>query len=229
MALAIPTSLTTISSAATVGSLTTASVSPAARCLLVVGCFVASVATNPGLTISDTFTGTGTWTQIVTSVAAKGVCAIFYAVAGGSPGSGTITVTDNTGTANHWGIIVAQVTGADVTNPVAQSQFAGPVTTTTLALTLGATPRASSMTIGVLGSLTTGFTVGTNFTNLTSVTATSTLCEMEYDLTSATTTVDWSGLGTSHNDGVAIEVNAEAQVFLPIFPPGIEQLSHYRR
>lgn len=197
-------------------SITTASVSPTGDSLLVVAWMNNGPDSDDVLasSVSDTFTGTGTWTiatQIRHYASESVVCGIAYAQAGGSPGSGTVTVNFTNGGARKV-VHLMEVTGHNTSSPVAQSATNSNDTSSTLTVTLGATPDAASLVIASLGTDEyTGGTEGAGFTSLSNDAAGSDIAlHTQYDLAGADTTADWSGLTSSssnENAGVAIEIS----------------------
>lgn len=213
MALGTPTHLDAVSAANSQSSLASNSVSPSANALLLVSVGAGgSSADDFTFSIADTLAGTGSWTQVsLIATAATGRTyrlAVFYARAGSTPGSGTVTVTASSAQL-RWAMRTAEVTGQAET-PGAQSKT-GSGTDTSLSLTLDATPAADAMVFGAVVSVadSDGITPGTNYTELgetDSGSSNNARLQTQYDLDDATTTCDWSGLNTSVNLGVAIEI-----------------------
>lgn len=181
--------------------------------LIVVFALVGSTADHTALTISDTL-GTLTWTK---HREARSTTSNFWRLAvwtTQATGNATGTVTIGTDSASRWNIQAFKVTGHNTTTPVPQSQLTINGTGTTLTVTLDSTPAATSMVMGAVGSEgdADGVSQGTGFTLLldtTSGAAAEARMNSQYDLASADTTCDWSGLATTANEGVAIEI-AEA-------------------
>lgn len=199
---------------------TSGSVSPAANALLVV--IAGTTAGSGGAqfanpTIADTFSGGSlTWTrqvQFEQASTSSAATVIFTAQTGATPGSGTVSVTWPTASTRRVIHVCQVATDFNTTTPVAQVASGGSGPATTLSLTLPGTPAASSLVMGGVvsrGDSDVDATAGANFTELVDTAAsTNTNLQVQYDAASATTTVDWSALGTL-NAGVAIEIAAAA-------------------
>ncbi len=108
-------SLTTATSSSNSGTITTASISPAANSLLIV--WIACVG-NPGAVLSGVTGLSLTWVNQVSGLSATGGCLdCWTAVTGSSPGSGTLTLSGvAVSTDTCWD--VDQVTGVNQTTPV---------------------------------------------------------------------------------------------------------------
>lgn len=195
-------------------TITNDAISPTGGALMVVA-LSANRNTGSAMTysIADTFAGTGTWTQSNASVddgVRRQRTAMFYAILGATPGSGTVTVTSSHDMDNRV-MHVMEVTGFNTSIPVQQSKT-GTGTSATDSLTLDATPAATSLVIGVIGSRDdAAVTAGAAFTELADTladdAANDMLQQVQYVLASATTTVDWADAGTTRNTMVAIEIN----------------------
>ncbi|MFC1996988.1 hypothetical protein ACFLXI_05195 [Chloroflexota bacterium] len=203
------------------------SISPAGDSLLVVVAGYNDSAGNNFVSILDTFTGSGSWTLRGNAFNDDydggnndSGCAIYTAQMGSTPGTGWITITlVNNASRKH--LHVYEITGFDETTPVEQAATAIDQESSTLTVTLGATPAASSYVIGgVLACITDNdadvITAGTGFTEGGETTVgadNSGGCNLQsqYDLASADTTCDWSTLPiTAYADaesGVAVEIN----------------------
>lgn len=212
MALSTPTTLNTTTSTGSSGSFASGSISPTGGALLIaiIGTQVGSASPSQITSVTDTLTGTGSWT-VINSTQGFGCVGLAYAVAGGSPGSGAVTVNVSPNSARTV-LTIVEVTGQHAT-PVPQNATNGG-TSSTLTVTLGSTPTSTSMVLAAVNSRasTNDITEGTGFTELSETTSTGTNntdLQVQYDLTSADTTADWSNLNTSANAGVAIEI-AEA-------------------
>lgn len=217
MALSTPTQLVTTPSTANNDFVTSGTISPTANALLIVAVAGAESPDATHDTMTDTLTGTGIWTRHQTDVFDDGSrpcrISIWTAQAGPSPGSGTITLTFGS-TCRRKVIGVAEITGHDTTTPVAQSKSSNG-NASTLTVTLDSTPAATSAVIGAIAVKedSDGVSPGSGFTELTDVDsggpAFQARLQMQYDLTGADTTCDWSALSTLANAGAAIEI-AEA-------------------
>jgi hypothetical protein len=109
-------------------SYTTASISPTASRLLLLG-VVNFVASGTAAIPTVTGGGVGTWTEVVTGVSASGTrrLTLFRAATGGSPTSGTLVIDFATATqiSCHWGVVeVADctLTGTNGADGIAQSK-----------------------------------------------------------------------------------------------------------
>lgn len=101
-------------------------------------------------TISDTFAGTGAWTQTNTTVG-NVLMSIFTAIAGSSPGAGTITITRTAGVMNtYWSSTYLQISGqtTSATYLGATGSNSTVASDTSLSLTLSSTPNPNSLVIG---------------------------------------------------------------------------------
>ena len=218
MALGTPTLLDTTTESSNDSSITSGSISPTGDALLIVAMVTRTSGGSRAVTgVSDTLTGTGSWTIDVQTVGtASGYVdvALCTAKAGSSPGSGTVTVTLSGNSARKC-LHVAEITGQDTSTPVQQTK-SNTGSGATLSITLDSSPASDSCVMGCNGDALSGVsgdtTPGANYMEL----ADSNLAqgagnvqnEVEYDLTPTSTTVDWSGLESINNAGVAIEINA---------------------
>lgn len=195
---------------------TSGTVSPTADALLVMVVHMRDSGASPnGFSATDTFTGTGSWTnqaEIESQADGDGsICCILTAQAGSSPGSGTVTTWWSLN--NNRGVFhLFEITGHDETTPVVQTKT-GSGTATTLSLTLDSTPETDSIVIGAIAQGYSGaIDPGTDFTELVETEHTSTpdlskiVGQIQYDMTPGSTTVDWSSLNTYNNVACAIEV-----------------------
>lgn len=243
MALSIPTLLDTKTLISINTSLLSSSIAPSADALLVV---IASarrgVSPMPSF-VSITKTGlanVGAWTvqQEVQATTVDWIdLVICTAKITGAGGSGQLEIHWNaSGGPNRAVMHILEVTGYDTSTPVAQSnQNSG--TANTLAVTLGATPAATSLVIGAVCSRSAtaaavGVTPGGNYTELVEsfANATNTVTqEVEYDQDNASATVDWSTLNTDSNLAVAIEVKAAGAGGNLVYPRRMDGLGVYYR
>lgn len=222
MAISTPTDIAgaqATGSSATV-SVATGSFTPTGDALLLVyftGIYNAGSGGPYGLSVSADGFGTLSWTEVADKGSggagsyARTWCA--WAIAPSSPSAGTVTIAF-TGEASRYAVGCLEVaTGYDATTPITTTGVAE-ATTSTLSVTLGATPAATSAVIGVVTSHThTGdITPGTDFTELSDFGiggGQQVKAQTQYDIAAADTTVDWSGLGTTKNTAIGFEV-AEA-------------------
>lgn len=209
MALSTPTQLDAKSDSATASTIVSNSVSPSSNTLLLVAGATrdASVASA---SISTTLSNVGTWTVLTRDGpgASYGSLVLGYAVVTGAPGSGTVTVNFGVSCTRH-SIVVAEIaSGYSTSSPVVQNKN-GTSSASTLSLTLDSTPISNSTVFAAVASRgATAITPGSNFTELSEIGTGSgnPAIEVEYDANSATTTVDWSTLGTAGNAGIGIEI-----------------------
>ena len=204
MAVSTPVLLTSGGVAGNATSDTTASISPTGGSLL-----IAWVATRAGggpqtHSISDTLTGTGAWTQLTDTVGdSRG--SLFYAVAGPSPGTGTITFTYG-GTQNRRSFIVAEVTGQDTATPVVGSNI---VTGSgaTLNISLPTSVDDGNLAYSAIGAHdSASITPGTGETELTEVSSGGGGEMRSQSQYGTDQTHDWSGLATSDQIAAIIEI-----------------------
>lgn len=214
-----PTTLDTIESSASAASFTSASISPTGGALLVVlGDILSTGGTLEVSSVTDTLSGTGTWTivQATNTTLQRHTGFIAYAVAGSTPGSGTITVNATTNSIRT-SIAFTEVTGQDSTTPVLQS-ISGTGEAATLEITFGSSMASDSMVFAVGASRTNNsdpdVTPGTGFTELQELYSGGSFAQAHlcliYDNGGADTTVDWSDMPLLSNVGVAIEIATAA-------------------
>jgi len=213
LAVSTPTVLTTGSSSGSTSSDTSASFSPTANCLLL--CWIGTNSSGGGSThaISDTLTGTGTWTQ-VTGLSGGTRGSWFYAIAGSSPGSGTVTFTYSPN-ATRCAWIILELNGHDTVTPVAESIVStGSGATLSAVLTNIDTDHLGVSAIIDKGN-SSGVTPGTNETELADITSSGSneaRCQAQH---STDETQDWSGLASNDQVGIALEVAAAAGNSVP--------------
>ncbi|MDQ3159016.1 MAG: hypothetical protein M3P98_02690 [bacterium] len=211
MALGTPTSLTTGNSAVTEQSIATASISPTANALVIM-CFGVRTAVDlVGVSITDSFAGgLGAWTTIPLTFNNSGTrcsCIFGYALAGATPGSGTITTSWGADSANK-GWIVSEITGTDMTTPVNQYNT-NTGANSTLTVNLANMPKSDSVVLGLLGSRDPSITPGASYIELAEDGTASYHAQVEYDTTPTSVTVNWSGLTSLlGNAGFGVEVQA---------------------
>lgn len=218
MALGTPTKLSGAIDTNNTTTCVAPSSSPTGGALLVVVGSAIFSGSGETVTITDGFTGTGSWTKIQTEQGGGSplryvVTFLAYAKAGTTPGSGTVTATWSSATRDK-SITAIQITGQHATTPVPQSKTNGG-TGSSLTVTLDSTPASTSCVIGVVADKAQSGSPGngTGFTQLDEQqTGTGTgdvTHDVQYDLTSADTTCDWTSLAAEANAAVAIEI-AEA-------------------
>ena len=204
-----PTNLTSGGNATASASDTTASISPTAYSILFATVAIARGGTVPTtITISSTLSGLSAWTKIETTQAGERI-ALFYAICGATPGTGTITFTYSGGSGDPvrktW--IVDQILVADRTTPVSESNT-GLTTGSTLSVSIGGL-AAGNKIYGVIGSsaatnITSAGTGETELVENTSGGATPMRIQSQYG--SADASCDWSNLGTTGVGSMAVVV-----------------------
>jgi hypothetical protein len=183
-----------------------ASISPTAGALLLVATTVAFSTGTPQVTPSGLSLSFALATDGVTNAtrlwdSSTKRLSVWYAITGGSPGSGAITLTtDGDTTGGQWSI--SEVTGVDLASPFVQVVTAA-TTTVTLAAFADATNHAA---YGAFGGTTNGAaTAGTGFTLLgTSGSGTPPRNILSEWRLGEDTGVDAGNLGTAA--GIAIEL-----------------------
>ena len=192
------------------------SISPTGGALLVVCIGVLRTQTgDPTVaSVTDTFTGTGTWTIVQATQTASNqmVGAIAYATLGSTPGAGAVTVTLDLNSVRTT-IDIYEVTDHDGVN---QSKT-NIGTDTTLTVTFDSSPASDSLVIGTVVNRVTSdidVTPGTDFTELGELFSSGPSIQLnlqtQYDAAGADTTTDWSNLESGACVGVAIEILAAA-------------------
>lgn len=220
MSLSTPALLTTATVATgSATSLTSASVSPSSDALLIAIIKTTGDRSGSLALSSTTLANVGSWTTVTPTYSGNadaGTLMIAYAQITGSPGSGTVTASWTSG--SNAVMFLVEVTGHNTSAPVTQSKIGSASTTgTTYSLTLDASPASTSAVIaGLAHRSITGITPGASFTELGDTTPSGSgnqRAQSQYDLTSATTTVDWSTLTDGNARlGMAIEVAEAAAV-----------------
>lgn len=139
-------------------TLVTAAFTPPSNCIL--AAFMFGDANNGSLdeTLTPTDSASGTWsTPILDNARGGAAAAVSYRIIGASPGSMTVTLTDNKGSVAK-GLNVRVLTGTDLINPVGASTTAG-----TASISVVSTVANSWVWSAYLGSNAT-VTAGTNTT-----------------------------------------------------------------
>lgn len=192
-----------------------ASFTPTANSLMVAVWSPNHPVTPPTVTgMSDTFTGSGSWTEAVEEANGSGAIAIWTMRIGASPGSGAVTGSySSSGARTGW--VIFDVPDVDISSPVSESAGANG-TSSTLTVTLVGI-AAGNLAIGGVSSTgdTDGITPGTGETEIgegDSGGGSNNRVQAEYGTGTA---VDWSALATTQNNGVAIELAAVAAAFSP--------------
>lgn len=214
-----PVVLNTTTSVTSTTSVATASISPAANSLLIVGVGggTASGSLVP-VSLADTFSGGSlTWTK-VQEMAGTGTgiyaSAFFYALTGPTPGSGTVTATWNV-TATRKTITVLEIaTGFDSTTPLPQSvELAS--NNIAMTATLPSLPAADSMVIGmahVRGDADADIFPAGPYRELSDITVSpgsnEATLQFQFQNLNALTTVVWDGANNLNNQIYAMEIAA---------------------
>lgn len=232
MALSSASNVGTATSTANTTTVTTGTLSPTANALLIV---TNAGRHNASMTISsvtDTFTGTGSWTLYQAELfdGSRYVrTLVAVAQAGSSPGSGTVTVTYSANVARK-AIALDEVTGHDTSTPVVQNN-SNSGTGATLTVTQSGTPASTSLMWGGIGDADAGATTGVadaNYTENFDIDSggggTQITLQGMYDLVSADTTTDWDSLASINNVGVAIEI-AEAGGGVTLTVAGVDSIT----
>lgn len=201
-----PTNLTSGGNATASASDTTASISPTAYSILFATVAIARGGTVPTtIAISSTLSGLSSWTKIETTQSGERI-ALFWAICGGSPGSGTVTFTYSGGSGNPtrkaW--IVDQILVADRTTPVSESNV-GTGTGSTLSVAVASIAAGNKM-YGVIGSsaatnITSAGTGETEIVENTSGGGTPMRIQSQYGTDNSS---DWSNLGTTGVGSMAV-------------------------
>jgi hypothetical protein len=192
-------------------TVTSSSFTPAAGALLVVLYHEFTDDHTPTLVVTNTHAGTGAWSYIdITDNDTTNwyVARAAYAVIGGSPGAGTVTYTRRAGT-NSVGMYadLIEVTSTLGTPTVKQS-ITGISTGASLTVTLPATPATSSYVFSALtADSTTAVADPTGYTNRFTFAIVGSVSMPDSEkLSSAAAAVAWTGLGSYHAAGLALEV-----------------------
>ena len=225
MALSTPSYISETTSTSASTSVTTASFTPTANALVLISIGLGTFTSDPGTisVSSDTFgAGMGAWTSIgQANVSGSNPwrVAVFWAIAGASPGSGTVTLGWSVNSARQSLHVWEVASGYDSTTPivlasVGTNTFTGASGSGTLDVTLGSTPAATSLACGTIVSSGdgAGITPGTGFTELRETDSggsPSGTLQTEYDATPVDTSVDWSDLALE-GAGVAFEIQEAA-------------------
>jgi hypothetical protein len=202
---------------------TSSSFTPAAGALMIamLGQFTDDL--TSAITASDTHAGSGSWTVVtnqVNDVSNRYQAGYAWAIAGASPGAGTVTITRTAGTTTS-GLVVSfeELSGHDPTTPIRQSITNTALSSATMNLTLGGAALAASYGYSMViddnaGTPTTpsGFTQLDLFATANAVVP----AKSVYDLASPPTTCAWAGLGTYRTAGVYFEVQAAPLTTLPL-------------
>lgn len=221
MALGTPTNKTSGGNSASAGSNTTASFTPTAGALILAVCAIARGSNVPTtIALTTSITGlVGSWTEVtIRNTGGSAKISLFYIMAGASPSSGTITFTYSGGTnpiRQAW--IVDEVTGADPTTPISESNT-NQTTGTTLSSTLGGIAGNNKAYGACMSVNASSITVGSGETEIlesSSGGASEARLQTEYGTTVG---VDWSGLDTTIGSvGLSIEI-AEANSDVTVTP-----------
>lgn len=216
----VPTSLAEATSTSNSDNIVSPTVSPDDDALLEVD-FGSIVSGGAGITvvsISTTLSNVGSWTIVQETITGgtperDNIGCKAYAQITGSPGSGTITITLS-GKSRHKLAQVAQVTGHDTSDPVAQTKTNSNESTTITVTFDNAISDAENLVTCMVhdyGNITVP-TEGGDFTPLEDTTidaSNDSVLANEYDDDDADTTSDWSGLSGGSAVAIAFEYNVE--------------------
>lgn len=211
MPIAVPTQLNIVTSTTSSNTATTGSVSPAANALLflIVTCVSATANSSKPIDVTgQTFSPELTWTKIISSetIGTTTSChvAVWWAITGSSPGSGTVTVTAASNS-NRWVTRIVQcASGFNSTTPIKQVKEGGVAGVTPQSVTLDSAPDSDSMTMGFMSARQTT-TVAMDTSGVTVLDGTSagsnSDTEVDYDIDSPAQTMQWSNLSTNPSTG----------------------------
>lgn len=190
-------------------TITSASVSPTANALIIMGSGYRNSTIRSANAPTSSMTGIGTITSIInengdnTDTVCSGTGA-WYSQATASPVSGTVTATWSSA-ANQQIVWVAECTGHDTSSPIGEKKAAAlaQVAGTSITTTLDNAPAATSMCVAatIVHSTASGLTATTGFTELIDANPASTtpLFYVQYDRTSPPTAVTRGGLASTQN------------------------------
>ena len=200
----------------------TSSVSPAGNSLLMM--WTASAKTG-GLTVSSISGFGSTWTQVTSQAASSSTTMeLWTCQLGGSPGSGTITITFSGSTTASEGYDLWQVTGHNTDTPFIATN------TKTVAASSGTNPAitfnaaASTLNLfafGVTAAANVTETPGANYSELTDASYTSPSVSLETQLSTDSTDVSASATPSvnSNTGAIGVEINQDLKV-------GVASLDH---
>ena len=203
MAVSTPSLLTSGSDTSDTTSSTSASFSPTANALIMVA--MATVE-NPHTvdSISDTFGGLS-WTQIDSPVGSDGRhCTFFFANAGASPGSGTVTITYNVAVAKAaW--VIAEVTGHNQAAPVSEQGIANG-SGSTLGVTLADFATGNLIIGAIMDHGNQDIASGSGETEIAEAESGGTTAARAQMQFGTDTTTNWTNLDNRMNKAVAVEI-----------------------
>lgn len=188
---------------------TSASFSPTGGSKLIVVLAFYGQLQPASMSVADTFSGTGSWTMDGQRTAAKYTTwtlktEIWSATLGASPGSGTVTVTRQSGSVDHWFSVEFYEVSEIGAAAQATSNLA---TTTTFTQTFGSAPAADSFVIGCLltdvGSG--GATPPTDWTESHDANVGYGTFEVAYKIGSAAQAPQWGTSSADDTRGCAVE------------------------
>jgi hypothetical protein len=177
----------------------------------------AAAAVTPALTLTHSFAGTWSFTKETNDLTTQfNAHSIWYAIVPSGAGSGTVTVTGDR-SCSRWRLIGLRFNGNNGESPPAnrRSNFtsvsAAPSTTVPSALV-----GTSSCLVGIIssqGNVAPSINPGSGFTELLEAgDASATIEEVEYNSAPTSTTVDWTGCGTTGSRPFVFEVKAAATI-----------------
>lgn len=196
-----PSLLIAEGNAVSAGIDTSSSFTPTGGALLIVGW--ATRAGTSTHSLSDTCTGSGSWTSISHAVGARTITQSRVQL-GATPGTCTVT-NDYSGTETRKAWVIAEVTGHDTTTPVTESGVGGATTGTSLDITLTGI-AAGSLAVGTMGGEGTGaIAPGTNEDELAEAQSAGTGNTRMSFVYGTDNVVGWTWGTTNPNWGIAAE------------------------
>lgn len=222
MALGVPVALlTSITHSANATSRTSASITPSNDAFLFV---LGSISKGSGVgtitSITDTFSGSGTWTAQedfleTNNSPAEGRMFCYTCLITGSPGSGTITVNTSVN-ANRWSIGIGQYTGHDTTTPMSESDntiqgsgFNQSISNTLTAIGSGNSVIGAAVARGDGDTITTG--TGDGEAQVAEISSGSSN-ELRLNVQTATgTSPDWTDCDAGAGDGFVLACSGEVE------------------
>ena len=187
---------------------TSSAFTPTANSLLVVCIWFVTdqAASGENVSLSSTHSGTGTWVEQVTAETSFAAayttrCSIWSATIGASPGSGTVTMTHDTGT-NYRMMAMSIRDITEVSYVPAGQTDTETGTTTTPTLTFGASMAATSVAVTALFgvSYVPGATDPTGFSEWATLLGDGDGLEAAYDASPSGSSIAWSNAGDGTNE-----------------------------
>lgn len=204
------------SSGVNITNYSTASISPDPHSLviLVVGTVNNPARTHP--TPTDGLTGNAAWVNEITDTQGFGHISLHYSIMGDNPGSGTVSQTFS-GEALRAAFIIFQVTGFDRGTVIRESGVAEENTAVIDTVKFTDLINGTLPVGGILSIGASSITPGTNEVELTEISsgsANEARIQVQYGDGTEDLNFNWSGLNTTGNCGVAIEINSDPGIVL---------------